>query len=63
MSILEKVPVRPKPRPVDLIPLQLWCPVRKFLQDRRTGNVKLNIKDGRVMGVHLEQIITVKTNR
>ena len=32
----------------------------KFTEGRCTGNVTLNIKDGRILGIHVEQIISLK---
>ena len=32
----------------------------KFTEGRGTGNVTLNIKDGRILGIHVEQIISLK---
>ena len=34
--------------------------VVKFLSEGRTGNVTLNIKDGRILGAHVNIIISVK---
>ncbi len=50
-------PVRPAP----LSPAAATEPA--FLAEGRTGNVKLGIKDGRVMGLRIEEIITVKSAR
>ena len=32
-------------------------------QDCRTGNITLNIRDGKILGAHIEQIVTVRTRR
>jgi hypothetical protein len=34
--------------------------ISQFMLDRRTGNVVLNIKDGQIMGLRVEEIVRVK---
>ena len=42
------------------IPLEIRTAVAKFLSEGRTGNVTLNIKDGQILGAHVNEIITIK---
>ncbi len=34
--------------------------LERFMGERKTGNVKLNIKDGRILGYHVEEIRCLK---
>ena len=43
-----------------VLPKQFARPMRKFLANGCTGNLKLNVKDGRILGLHIEEIITLK---
>ena len=43
-----------------MIPDEIWEVFARFLLDRKTGNIKLNIKDGRILGYHVEEICKVK---
>lgn len=43
----------------DLIPKAVRERVAKFLLDERTGNVTLNVKDGRVLGFTIEEKLSV----
>ena len=31
--------------------------ITAFLLDRRTGNIKLNIRNGEILGAHVEEIV------
>ncbi len=31
----------------------------KFLLDRCTGKITFNVRDGRILGIHVEEIVTV----
>ena len=42
------------------IPPEITMAVAKFLPEGRTGNVTLNIKDGKILGAHVNEIISVK---
>ena len=42
-----------------MIPDEVWEVFARFMLDRKTGNIKLNIKDGRVLGYHVEEICKV----
>ena len=42
-----------------MIPDEVWSVLARFMLDRKTGNVKLNIKDGRILGYHVEEICKV----
>lgn len=33
--------------------------VKRFLLDKRTGNIQLNIKAGRILGMHVTDISTL----
>ena len=37
--------------------------LRKIVVDRWTGNVQLNIKDGRVLGFHVVEIVTLPASQ
>ncbi|GEM_PF-5424784 len=43
-----------------MIPDEVWDVLARFLLDRKTGNIKLNVKDGRILGYHVEEICKVK---
>ena len=45
---------------IEVIPLEITTAVAKFLAEGRTGNVTLNIKDGRVLGAHINEFISIK---
>ena len=42
-----------------LLPDDVVRELAEFLLDGRTGNVVLNVKDGRVLGMHITRIVTV----
>ena len=46
-----------------LVPRRLTALLEKFLRDNRTGNIRLNIKDGKILGAHVEEILTFKGSR
>ena len=46
-----------------LVPRRLVAGIEKFLLDRLTGNIQLNIKDGKILGAHITEILNVKTGR
>ena len=41
------------------MPTQIAVTLRKFLSERRTGNITLNIKNGRILGLHVVDINSV----
>ena len=41
------------------LPLKVVDALHEFFLDRATGNVTLNIKDGRVLGFHVERIVSL----
>ena len=45
---------------IEVIPPEIATAVAKFLSEGRTGNVTLNIKDGRILGAHINEFITIK---
>lgn len=57
MSALRKCGQIADPR-VDL-PEEAWRAISKFLLEQRTGNVQLNIKGGRVLGFHVNEIVSI----
>ena len=46
-----------------IVPRRLTASIEKFLGDRRTGNIQINIKDGNILGAHVEEILTFKGSR
>jgi len=50
----------PDPPPPVAIPAKVEQMLKQFLLDRKTGNVRINVKDGRVLGVHLEEIVVIR---
>ncbi len=40
-----------------LVPRRLTALIEKFILDKRTGNVRLNIKRGSIRGVQVEEIV------
>jgi hypothetical protein len=34
----------------------------EFLLDRKTGNIQLNVKDGQILGLHLNEIVQRPTD-
>lgn len=43
-----------------MIPDEIWAVLTRFMRERKTGNIKLNIKDGRVLGYHVEEICKIR---
>ena len=41
------------------LPIPMIVNLGDFLLDRRTGNVRINIKDGRILGYHTEEIVSL----
>ena len=44
----------------NMIPDEIWEVFARFMLDRKTGNIRLNIKDGRILGYHVEEIRKIK---
>lgn len=44
----------------DAIPVVVMGRITQFVLDRLTGNIQLNIKDGKILGVHIEEIIVLR---
>ncbi len=42
-----------------VLPKQFATAMREFLTNGCTGNLKLNVKDGRILGLHVEEIISL----
>ncbi len=45
-----------------VLPKQFATAMREFLANGCTGNLKLNVKDGRILGLHVEEIIPLKAS-
>ena len=45
---------------IEVIPPEITTAVATFLSEGRTGNITLNIKDGQILGAHVNEIITIK---
>lgn len=46
------------PRPAHaLLPLPVEERLRRLLVDKFSGNVQLNIKDGRILGFHVNEVV------
>lgn len=53
-----------KPQPVcrnPEIPEEVLQSIRVFLLDKKTGNIVVNCKDGRVLGYRLEEIRSIRS--
>ena len=48
---------------IPLLPPEIADALAEFLAKGRTGNIQLNIKDGQVLGAHVEEFLSVKTGR
>ena len=49
---------------IPLLPPELLADAfAEFLAKGRTGNIQLNIKDGKILGAHITEILNVKTGR
>ncbi len=46
-----------------IVPRRLTAVIENFLRDNRTGNIRLNIKDGKILGAHIEEFLTFKGSR
>ena len=42
-----------------LLPPQIMLRLREFLLDKRTGNVRLNIRDGVILGFEIEERVSL----
>ena len=42
------------------VPCEVAEALQKFIEAQCTGNVMLNIKDGKILGAHVNEIISVK---
>ena len=40
-----------------MFPKRIAREINQFLVDSKTGNVRINIKDGRILGAQIEQIV------
>ena len=46
-----------------IVPRRLTVMIEKFLGDRCTGNIQLNIKNGEIRGLHVTEIINFGSSR
>ncbi len=53
--------IRPYIRKMHDIPPEVATAVAEFLSAGRTRNIQLNIKDGKILGLHVHEIISVRT--
>jgi len=53
--------IRPYIRKMHDIPPEVATAVAEFLSAGRTRNIQLNIKDGKILGAHVEEFISFKT--
>jgi hypothetical protein len=44
------------------IPTNVWDKTVQFLLDKKTGSIQLNVQNGRVLGVHLKEIVQSTTD-
>ena len=42
-----------------IVPRRFTASIENFLRDNRTGNIQLNIKDRKILGLHIHEIISV----
>ena len=43
-----------------LVPRRFTARIEKFLHDNRTGNIQINIKDGKILGIHVNEFLSVQ---
>lgn len=48
------------PMPPEAMPAPLVERLFQFLLDKRTGNVQINVLEGRVTGFHVEEIVRLR---
>ena len=46
-----------------IVPRRFTALIENFLRDNRTGNIQINIKDGKILGAHVTEIIAFKSGR
>ena len=44
-----------------VVPENIRDAIGQFLLDGRTGNVQLNVRDGEILGIRIEELISAKT--
>lgn len=49
----------PVPHPPVTLPKAVVDTIKGFQVDKRTGNVTLNIRDGKILGLHAEEIVKI----
>lgn len=45
---------------IDVLPDALLEKLAAFLLDKKVGNIRINFRDGKILGIHAEEIIAVK---
>lgn len=43
------------------VPIDFAEALNTFFLDRRSGNLTFNVKDGRILGLRIENVLTAKT--
>lgn len=43
-----------------MLPRKIAGALNLFLVDRKSGNVHIHVKDGEVLGAHVEEVVTAK---
>ncbi len=42
------------------LPDLLWDAVVQFMVDKNTGNIVINIQEGKILGYHVKEIVSLK---
>lgn len=48
-----------EPNP-EILPAEAWKFIRRFVLEKKTGNLTLNVRDGVVLGVRVEELVSFK---
>ncbi len=46
--------------PTDDVPEKIMLRLREFLVDRKTGNLQLNVRNGHILGLTIEEKVSFK---
>lgn len=46
--------------PIDDVPEKIMLRLREFLVDRKTGNLQLNVRNGHILGLTIEEKVSFK---
>ena len=47
------------PDPV-ILPADAWASIKQFVLDKKTGNLTLKIRNGKVLGARVEELVSFK---